>query len=167
MNQNSLQTLDRDRPLQARRGLACKLGAAAALLSLSAVAYSAEQSQPADATLGLKMTAALSLLQSSTAVQAAALPQSATWEITHADITISRALRRWGERAGYQVIWASPKDFPIMATASFAGDFQDAILGVVESLAQSESPVMAVYYLNNVVQIVRYTGQAADLKGKN
>jgi hypothetical protein len=165
MNLNSLQTSGRGRTSAARCSLACKLGVVAGLLSLSAMAHSAEPQQ-ADAAPGLKLAAALPLLQSVPAVQAAAVPQD-SWEISRTDITISRALKRWGERAGYQVIWSSPKDFPIMATATFTGDFQEALRGVVESLAQSESPVMAVYYLNNVVQIVRYTGQAAELKGKN
>jgi hypothetical protein len=168
MNQNSLQTSGRDHGSTVPRKLACKLGIAAGLLGLSAMAHSAEpQLDSAAAPLKLSAVLPLPLLQAAPAIQAAAVPQLDNWEISRADITISRALRRWGERAGYQVVWASPKDFPILASATFTGDFQDALRGVVESLAQSESPVMAVYYLNNVVQIVRYSGQAAELKGKN
>lgn len=166
MNQNSLQTSGHDRVPTARRGSACKLVIVAGLLGMSAIVHSAEPPY-SDIAPGLKLSAALPVLQSAVATQAASLTQPATWEISRADVTISRALRRWGERAGYQVVWSSPKDFPILASATFTGDFQDAIRGVIESLAQSESPVMAVYYLNNVVQIVRYTGQAAELKGKN
>ncbi len=166
MNKNSLQTTGRDCALAGSRRLAWKLGVLAGLMSLAGVAHSEEPQKEAGFET-LKLSASLPLLQSAVAAQAATVPSAATWEISRTDITISRALKRWGERAGYQVIWSSPKDFPIMATASFTGDFQEAVRGVVESLAQSESPVMAVYYLNNVVQIVRYTGQAADLKGKN
>lgn len=97
----------------------------------------------------------------------AAAQRSATWDVRVADVAISRTLKRWGEQAGYQVVWSSPKDFPVAATASITGDFHEALKTIIESLAQTDSPVMAVYYLNNVVQIVRYTGQAAELKGKN
>jgi hypothetical protein len=167
MKLNSLQTLGRDQGKAVPCQLACKIGIAAGLLGLSAIAHSAELQPDSVAPPVLKLGVALPLLQAAPAIQTAALPQLDNWEISRADITISRALRRWGQRAGYQVVWSSPKDFPILATATFTGDFQDAIRGVVESLAQSESPVMAVYYLNNVVQIVRYSGQAAELKGKN
>jgi hypothetical protein len=97
----------------------------------------------------------------------AAAQRSATWDVRVSDVAVSRTLRRWGEQAGYQVVWSSPKDFPVAATASITGDFHEALKTIIESLAQTDSPVMAVYYLNNVVQIVRYTGQAAELKGKN
>jgi hypothetical protein len=97
----------------------------------------------------------------------AAAQRSATWDVRVSDVAISRTLKRWGEQAGYQVVWSSPKDFPVAATASITGDFHEALKTIIESLAQTDSPVMAVYYLNNVVQIVRYTGQAAELKGKN
>jgi type IV secretion system protein VirB9 len=97
----------------------------------------------------------------------AAAASIATWEVRIDDIAISRTLKRWGLQAGYQVVWSSPKDFPVAATASITGDFHEALKSVIESLAQTDSPVMAVYYVNNVVQIVRFTGQAADLKGKN
>jgi hypothetical protein len=97
----------------------------------------------------------------------AAAQRSATWDVRVSDVAVSRTLKRWGEQAGYQVVWSSPKDFPVAATASITGDFHEALKTIIESLAQTDSPVMAVYYLNNVVQIVRYTGQAAELKGKN
>ena len=97
----------------------------------------------------------------------AAAARSATWDVRVSDVAVSRTLKRWGEQAGYQVVWSSPKDFPVAATASITGDFHEALKTIIESLAQTDSPVMAVYYLNNVVQIVRYTGQAAELKGKN
>lgn len=86
-----------------------------------------------------------------------------TWEIRISDGTISRTLQRWGKEGGYQVIWESPKDFPVMATATFTGKFEDALKAVIESLANTDSPVMATYYINNVVHIVRYNGQTADL----
>jgi hypothetical protein len=95
------------------------------------------------------------------------LPKLSAWEIRLSDVTISRAIKRGGDQAGYQVVWSAPKDFPVAATATFTTDFQTAVRSVVESLAQTDSPVMAVYYMNNVLQIVRYTGQAVDLKGKN
>lgn len=105
----------------------------------------------------------LVVIRGNTIMTETATGGSKLWEIRTSDVMISRALRRWGEEGGYQVIWESPKDFPIMATASFSGKFEDALRAVVESLANTDSPVMATYYINNVVHIVRYTGQTADL----
>ncbi len=104
------------------------------------------------------VTARGSTIQTPTATM-----NSRVWDIRTADGTVSRALRRWGEEGGYQVIWESPKDFPVMATATFSGKFEDALKAVIESLANTDSPVMATYYINNVVHIVRYNGQTADL----
>lgn len=87
-----------------------------------------------------------------------------TWEIRTSDVTISRSLRRWGEESGYQVIWESPKDFPVMASAAFSGSFQDALKAVIESLSKTDSPMQATYYVNGVVHITRYNGQSVDLE---
>lgn len=89
---------------------------------------------------------------------------SKNWEIRTSDTTISRALRRWGEESGYQVIWESPKDFPVMASAAFSGSFHDALKAVIESLSKTDSPMQATYYVNGVVHITRYNGQSADLE---
>jgi hypothetical protein len=165
MNKDRLKTSGRlsacFRPLNRIR----KQGIMVGLIGLSGVAYGADPGM-AEGLPTPKLNTGL-LLQSAAVTQTSTTSRPASWEIRLSDATISRALRRWGEQAGYQVVWSSPKDFPIAASAVFTGDFHDALRSVVESLAQSDSPVMAVYYLNNVVQIVRYSGQATELKGRN
>lgn len=100
---------------------------------------------------------------SGTTDSAATAPVVKEWHVLISDGLLSASLHRWGQDSGYQVIWDSPKDFPIMAEATFAGRFEDAISAIVESLASSQAPIRAVYYKNNVVRFVRFDGQTADL----
>ena len=89
---------------------------------------------------------------------------SGSWEIRASDALLSSALIRWGKQAGYQVIWDEPKDFPVTATATFTGSFEDAIKAVVDALKGSDTPFKAVFYSNKVVRFVRFDGQTTDLK---
>ena len=86
------------------------------------------------------------------------------WNVLISDALLSKTMRRWGDRAGYQVIWDSPKDFPVMAAASFGGSFENAVNAVVDALASSEAPVEARFYSNSVVRFTRYSGQSSELR---
>ena len=163
MNKNVCKLVSGNRCLAGGFYPLVKRTALAALVVSSGLAYASEP----DKLQSQELAKPGAGLVTQTLPPASPLPKLSTWEIRLSDVTISRALKRWGEQAGYQVVWSAPKDFPVAATASFATDFQTAVRSVVESLAQTDSPVMAVYYMNNVLQIVRYTGQAVDLKGKN
>ena len=163
MNKNICKLIRGSRCLTGARFSIVKVTALVTLAALSGLAHASEP----DKLRTQELTKPGAGLVTQTLPPASPLPMLSTWEIRLSDVTISRALKRWGEQAGYQVVWSAPKDFPVAATASFTTDFQTAVRGVVESLAQTDSPVMAVYYMNNVLQIVRYTGQSADLKGKN
>lgn len=96
-----------------------------------------------------------------------AVQERRSWTVRFADEKISRALVRWGDESSprYQVLWESPKDFPVTAEGSVTGTFQDAIRSIVMSLADTDSPVEAKFHSNNVVRIIRYNGQTADLPG--
>lgn len=100
---------------------------------------------------------------SSTTASGAVVPVK-EWSVLITDNMLSTAMVRWGREAGFQVIWESAKDFPVMAEATFAGRFEDAVNAIVESLAASDAPVRAIYYANKVVRIVRYDGQTSDLR---
>ncbi len=164
MNKNVCKLVSASRCLAGGFYSLIKVTALAALVVSSGLAYASEPDKLQSQELAKPGTG---LVTQTLPPAASQLPKLSTWEIRLSDVTISRALKRWGEQAGYQVVWSAPKDFPVAATASFTTDFQTAVRSVVESLAQTDSPVMAVYYMNNVLQIVRYTGQAVDLKGKN
>ncbi len=163
MNKNVCKLVSASRCLAGGFYSLIKVTALAALVVSSGLAYASEPDKLQSQELAKPGAGTVT----QTLPPASPLPKLSTWEIRLSDVTISRALKRWGEQAGYQVVWSAPKDFPVAATASFTTDFQTAVRSVVESLAQTDSPVMAVYYMNNVLQIVRYTGQAVDLKGKN
>lgn len=94
----------------------------------------------------------------------AELPRSQNWEVLVGDGYISKTLARWATRAGWQVVWDSPRDFPVTAAATVHGSFEDAVAQVVESLASTDAPIQARLYRNQVVRITRFEGQTADLK---
>lgn len=85
------------------------------------------------------------------------------FKIQLGDVYVSRALARWGQEAGWRVIWDAPNDFPVAAEAQIRGTFREAIGNVMTSLAKTDFPVSAVFYQNNVVRIVRYEGQSNEL----
>jgi hypothetical protein len=51
-----------------------------------------------------------------------------------------------------------------MAGASFSGSIEDAVEGLVESLASSDTPMKATFYPNKVARIVRFDGQTSELR---
>lgn len=91
-------------------------------------------------------------------------PGHQVWEVLMDDGYVSRSLARWAAQAGWQVVWDSPRDFPVTAKASVQGSFEEAVTQLVESLARSDSPMQAQIYRNKVVRIIRFEGQTVDLK---
>lgn len=87
----------------------------------------------------------------------AAVPVVTLWAVSPADKNVRRAITRWGKQAGYEVIWDVNKDITIEANATFAGSFEDATRSILESIADSEYPVEALLYENNVVRISKMT----------
>lgn len=85
-------------------------------------------------------------------VEAVKLP---TWTISPSDKTVRQALLRWGQIAGYEVLWAVPRDLTVEAEAVFEGAFETAVKSVLESFENSDYPVEATVYANKVVRVVK------------
>jgi len=73
------------------------------------------------------------------------------WRLSRNDGTVKTVLTRWAARAGWQLIWEAPVDFPIDADATIDGSFEDALQSVVAALSSSTAPIQAILYEGNKV----------------
>lgn len=80
---------------------------------------------------------------------------SKSWTIKPDDVSVQFALSRWAKEAGWQFVWEAPRDFPVTVTATFTGTFDEAISGVVKSLATSDMPVRACTNMGNKPPLLR------------
>lgn len=79
------------------------------------------------------------------------------WDITFADKTLYQALLRWGQQAGWQLIWDAERDFPVEAQVTLNGTFLTSLNSVMHSLATTDYPLQAIANPGTrVVRIVRY-----------
>lgn len=80
-----------------------------------------------------------------------------TWSVTVADRSVRALLERWAKVASYQVLWEIPVDLELNANATLTGSFEDALSALLASLKNSEYPIEAIIYDNNVVRMVKRT----------
>jgi hypothetical protein len=119
---------------------------------------------PAPAALGsapaagtVKPVAAVAGAPAGNAVVTVVSKPVQTWSITAADRSVRTLLERWAKIGGYQLLWEIPVDLELNANASMTGSFEDALTGVLASLKNSEYPIEAILYDNNVVRMVKRT----------
>ncbi|ALT76539.1 TcpQ domain-containing protein [Paucibacter sp. KCTC 42545] len=74
------------------------------------------------------------------------------WEIDAADGTLSRALKRWAERADIPLVWDAPKDKAALR-AAYVGTFDEAITQVMVDTRFSEYRLHACAF-DNVIRII-------------
>ena len=79
--------------------------------------------------------------------------ESGTWEARTDDRTVKGMVSRWAKTAGWQVYWESSVDYPILASATVTGKFEEAIEKVIKSMQGAEVPPKAVFYENRVLRI--------------
>ncbi|WAC74556.1 toxin co-regulated pilus biosynthesis Q family protein [Roseateles sp. SL47] len=78
-------------------------------------------------------------------------PAVQRWSLSEDDRTLRVALDRWAQQAGWRLFWEMGVDYPITASASINGNFEDAISMVVRSLEQADVPPKAIFYRGNQV----------------
>ncbi|QNB08156.1 hypothetical protein G5S34_16225 [Herbaspirillum frisingense] len=83
------------------------------------------------------------------------------WQVRRADVSVRRMLQRWGQEAGWQLVWDAPRDFPIETELQLSGRIEQVVSAVVESLATTDYPVQA--RINSELRIIRIGGY---LEGK-
>jgi len=82
------------------------------------------------------------------------------FQVSPADGTLRAALSRWANTAGWTFSfehWAVEVDIPIVAAATFALPFEQAVQELVASTELSDQPVRPCFYTNRVLRIVSHT----------
>lgn len=76
-----------------------------------------------------------------------------SWVIM-AGSSLKSTLEGWCKVAGWTLIWDSPVDYRVRASATFDGDFQKAAAQLIDSVYESNPELNAVFHRgNNVLHI--------------
>jgi len=89
-------------------------------------------------------------------------PLPEPWAISANDATLRRALNKWVQRAGWQLVWDASVDVPINVDAKFTGDFNTAVKHLFQSLSAADVNLSAVLYSGNRVLRVTESGRRAQ-----
>ncbi len=63
----------------------------------------------------------------------------------------------WSRAAGWTLVWDSPVNYRLRASAQFAGDFETAVSSLVDTIHRSNPEVMVTMYRGNRVVHVETT----------
>lgn len=85
------------------------------------------------------------------AMKAAPTPSTRRWDLSDRDKTLRAVVERWAADAGWRTFWELDVDYPITATASIDGNFEEAVATVVRSMDQADVPLKAIFYRGNQV----------------
>lgn len=94
---------------------------------------------------------AASLAQGPERPAAPAAAASRRWGLSEQDRTLKLVIERWAQEAGWRVFWELGVDYPIAATASIGGSFEEAVSVVVRSMEHADVPPKAIFYRGNQV----------------
>lgn len=133
---------------------AAKTGALASAASSTAIGTSG--STPA--------TVIVSGASSSTTIVRKPAPAPVAWSVSTNDGTIREALTRWAKKAGWTFEaehWSAKVDIPLTASATFGGDFKEAVQQLVGTTELTDTPLQPCFYSNRVVRVVPYN-EACD-----
>lgn len=63
----------------------------------------------------------------------------------------------WSRAAGWTLVWDSPVNYRLRASAQFAGDFETAVASLVDTIHRSNPEVLVTMYRGNRVVHVETT----------
>lgn len=87
---------------------------------------------------------------------AAAVRTSRGWAaISGSDL--KGTLDGWSRAAGWTLVWDSPVNYRLRASARFGGDFEAAVAGLVDTIHRSNPEVLVTLYRGNRVVYVETT----------
>lgn len=81
----------------------------------------------------------------------------AMWDATVADKSIRKVIEKWSSASGWTFgleQWGIDRDLPILAKASFPGDFRGAIRGLLATTELTDAPLQPCFYSNFVLRVV-------------
>lgn len=86
--------------------------------------------------------------------------QKTIWAIRPEDGTVRQTLVRWAKTAGWSFssnLWTVPVDIPVIASATFNGEFKKAVQDLMAATELGDTPVQACFYENMVIRVVPVT----------
>ena len=75
--------------------------------------------------------------------------------VVMAEASLRSSLQGWADAAGWTVFWDGPFDYRLRVSASFSGNFEEAIIALVRAVRLSEPGIAVTLYRGNKVVHVR------------
>lgn len=76
---------------------------------------------------------------------------------TQSGESLQSTVYQWSRRAGYEVVWDAPYDFPVMASIVLSGSYESALAKLFNAYAASERPLKVdVFRSQKVVHVEPY-----------
>lgn len=75
-----------------------------------------------------------------------------------AESSLRSSLRGWADTAGWTIFWDGPFDYRLRVSASFSGNFEEAVSSLVRAVRLSEPGIAVTLYRGNKVVHVRTDG---------
>lgn len=100
----------------------------------------------------LAATSAVALLLSGSAFAEGNSPSE--WAVM-AEASLRSSLQGWANAAGWTVFWDGPFDYRLLVSASFSGNFEEAIIALLRAVRLSEPGIAVTLYRGNKVVHVR------------
>jgi len=79
------------------------------------------------------------------------------WDVRQGE-TLSQLLHRWGDDAGFTIVYQADTDYVLQSNVVIRGTFAEASGQVIESFANANPPITADFYTGNKVIVVRSAG---------
>jgi hypothetical protein len=74
------------------------------------------------------------------------------WEVKKG-YTLQETIKSWGDKAEWNVVWESDRDFNIQSEITFKGSFVDAASELIMAFEKADPPVVGTFYKNNTLVI--------------
>ncbi len=69
-------------------------------------------------------------------------------------LTLREILQEWGKSEGWEIIWNTPREYPLRASAIFRGRFQDVTSALIRGFSKALPPPYARFYMGNRVIVI-------------
>ncbi|MCL2369568.1 MAG: toxin co-regulated pilus biosynthesis Q family protein, partial [Alphaproteobacteria bacterium] len=68
--------------------------------------------------------------------------------------TLREVLQEWSDREGWDLVWATSREYPIQASAVFKGRFMDVASALVRNFSRATPVPYAKFYTGNRVLVI-------------
>jgi len=83
--------------------------------------------------------------------------QVRSWVVTSGQ-TLRQVLQEWADREGWDLVWATSREYPVQASAVFKGRFLDVASALVRNFSRASPTPHAKFYKGNRVIVITAAG---------